>query len=311
MWKPVELHNHSTESDGRLPVEELAAYFHQNHISAFSLTDHNTISGFPGLRSFSERADFPFEYIQGYELTSYYGHLLCQNVPEYIPWDDISPFDADFLFERVHKAGGLAGPAHPFSIPSPFSNGMRWDMRIHDPALMDFIEVINNAHPMFPDNTRAIEWWESLLFRGFHIAAASGMDFHSQLPAGRFTTYIEVPDRLLKAPLSLQLEHAVKGCRTCVSRGPIADWEVQGNRLIVSASSGGKYLCQLRSREGSVTKKMENASAAFDLSALSSAGKAAVIMLYPAQERILGFHTLAAIAPPLFQTEGGWGRMER
>ncbi|MEY8351923.1 CehA/McbA family metallohydrolase [Lachnospiraceae bacterium 54-53] len=164
MWKRIELHNHTIESDGTMTVQELVRYLELQGIHAFSLTDHNTVSGFPGLTMACDSQASPMEYINGFELTSYYGHLLCQNVSAYIPWDDIDKDFADSLFQRVHEAGGLAGPAHPFSLPFPFSNGMRWSMNIHDYHLIDFIEVINNAHPMSPDNQEAILWWESLVF---------------------------------------------------------------------------------------------------------------------------------------------------
>ena len=131
MWKRIELHNHTMESDGSMTVKELAAFMEAQGIPWFSLTDHNTVSGFPDLPAACKNR---LQYVCGYELTSYYGHLLCQNVTSYIPWDDIDRDNADPLFQRVHEAGGLAGPAHPFSLPSPFANGMRWDMTIHDPG---------------------------------------------------------------------------------------------------------------------------------------------------------------------------------
>ena len=165
MWKRIELHNHTVESDGSMTVTELVRFLTSKHIRSFSLTDHNTISGWRQLPESVREISPDSEFICGYELTSYFGHMLCQNIDSYIPWDDINAGCADPLFQRVHEAGGLAGPAHPCSIPFPFSTGMRWSMRIHDHSLIDFIEIINNAHPMIPDNKNAILWWEDLISR--------------------------------------------------------------------------------------------------------------------------------------------------
>ena len=93
MWKRIELHNHTMESDGSMTVKELAAFMEAQGIPWFSLTDHNTVSGFPDLPAACKNR---LQYVCGYELTSYYGHLLCQNVTSYIPWDDIDRDNADW-----------------------------------------------------------------------------------------------------------------------------------------------------------------------------------------------------------------------
>ncbi|QHQ60650.1 hypothetical protein Ana3638_07600 [Anaerocolumna sedimenticola] len=178
------------------------------------------------------------EYITGYELTSYYGHILCQNVSTYIPWDDIDKNNADILLERVHTAGGLVGIAHPFSIGAPISNGMQFSMEIHNHHLLDFIEIINNAHPMIPDNYKGILWWENLLFNGFRIAPVSGMDFHR--PCDRsdfFTTYIEIPDTFKNNTLAEQFTNAITNCKTCVTKGPIIKTNLTNNSLFIELLS--------------------------------------------------------------------------
>lgn len=44
----IDLHTHSTFSDGSLTVEELAALAAENELSAVALTDHDTTDGVPG-----------------------------------------------------------------------------------------------------------------------------------------------------------------------------------------------------------------------------------------------------------------------
>ncbi len=231
MWKRIELHNHTNESDGNMTPTELVEYLHQNNIQSFSITDHNTISAWHQIKDLCKQ--YHMEYIQGFELTSFYGHLLIQNLEEYFPWDDIDENNGDILFERAHQMGALAGMAHPFSIPTPFSNGMNWTLKIKDKHLIDFIEVINNAHKMEPDNRRGIIYWEELIFDGYHIAPVSGMDLHRKTNLSNyFTTYIEVEDETL--PLHTQLEQAIHGCKTQVTKGPIMKCEIQDQLLSIS-----------------------------------------------------------------------------
>ena len=45
MYKRLELHNHTNESDAVFTCKELTDFMVADHVDAFSLTDHNTISG--------------------------------------------------------------------------------------------------------------------------------------------------------------------------------------------------------------------------------------------------------------------------
>lgn len=236
MLKRIELHNHSMESDGRMSVEELASWLISNGISAFSLTDHNTVSGFPLLQEYWEKNPV-FEYLTGYELTSWYGHILCQNIREYLPWDDLDLEDGDLFLDRVHAQKGLVGMAHPKSFPHPVSNGLNFEVHIQDWTKVDFIEIINNSHPAFPDNAKGILYWEEALLQGFgsgvRIAPVSGMDLHAPVDMRcYYRTWMDLdcpePE---KAPLSAQLEYAVKKNRTVVSNGPLLLCRREGDFL--------------------------------------------------------------------------------
>lgn len=43
--KNIDLHVHSTESDGTMTPEELVAYAKKRGLAAMALTDHNTAAG--------------------------------------------------------------------------------------------------------------------------------------------------------------------------------------------------------------------------------------------------------------------------
>lgn len=74
----IDLHVHSNISDGTLSPEELVAVSCAKGLTAFALTDHDTIDGIS--RAVSAAEDFPLEVIPGTELSCLYGekeiHIL-------------------------------------------------------------------------------------------------------------------------------------------------------------------------------------------------------------------------------------------
>ena len=294
MLKRIELHNHSLESDGRMSVDELASWLISNGISAFSLTDHNTVSGFPLLREYWEKNPV-FEYLTGYELTSWYGHILCQNIREYIPWDDLDRENGDLFLDRVHAQGGLSGMAHPKSFPHPVSNGLNFEFCIHDWTKVDFIEIINNSHPAYPDNAEGIRYWEEALLQGSGagIAPVSGMDLHAPVDMSRYyRTWMELDCQLETAPLSEQLAYAVKKNRTIVSNSPVLLCERDGDSLslhidlktderVRDLPADTPFLLSLRSPSASFCRRLQGRARL----SLSSCGirteEPIVLKLYP------------------------------
>lgn len=312
MWKRIELHNHSNESDGSMTAPELVSFFADRDINAFSLTDHNTLSGCGKLAAACRKQNAAAECISGCELTTYYGHLLCQNLSSPIRWEDLDKSCADFLFERVHEAGGLAGPAHPFSIPSPFSNGMRWTMKIRNLHLIDFVEIINNSHPMLPDNKEAILWWEELILSGIPAAAVSGLDLHAPMSLSElYKTYIFVSEEDQQRPLSVQLDRAIRSCLTCVTKTDVLSRRRteegihiffernEKNQPVKSDSPGTRprpILCQIRTRENVLERPMTDGACFVRFSELPAHTDAVICSAF---DEIADLTRLLAIAPPL------------
>lgn len=296
MLKRIELHNHSIESDGRMSVPELCSWLLSQGVTAFSLTDHNTVSGFPLLRHFHE-AHPVFEYLTGYELTSWYGHILCQNVKGYIPWEDLDRENGDLFLERVHAQGGLAGIAHPASFPHPVSNGLFFEFEIRDWSSVDFIEIVNHAHPAFPDNAKGILFWEERLLQGFsrgvHPAQVSGMDLHAPVDmSSSYRTWMELDGPVETAPLSEQFSYAIKKNRTIVSNGPVLLQERKGDSLSLQIDlktderartlpEDTPFLLFLRSPAASFSRRIQR-NASLSLSACGIREDEPVILkLYP------------------------------
>ena len=191
MYKRLELHNHTTESDSSITCQELIELMVKDKADAFAITDHNTISGHGKIRSLLEDMGHPIDCIYGMEYTTYYGHILCLNLQEYVPWENINLHKPELLFRAAREKGALTGVAHPFSYGHPFARGCRFDMKITDFSALDFIEIFNNPEPLHEVNERGLLWWESLVLKGHRLAMTCGMDLHGIWDmGGQFATYI-------------------------------------------------------------------------------------------------------------------------
>lgn len=259
----LELHNHTTESDASITCKELLDYMAQNQVDAFALTDHNTISGHGKMKALLKDYPTPVQCIYGMEYTTYYGHILCLNLLEYVPWDSIDPGNPELIFRQIRKTGALAGIAHPFSFGYPFATGCRFEMNMTDYSAADFIEIFNNPEPLRTTNLPALMLWEKLVMEGVHIAATSGMDLHGRAPfEGQFATFL--PDQGI--PVSEALTDAIRSGQTWVSKGPLLTarslvqersvvFEIQdGKKSGCPVYPGRKYLMTLRLPGGSLTE---------------------------------------------------------
>ena len=217
MYKRLELHNHTTESDSSLSCKELLEIMEADRADAFAITDHNTISGHSIIKKLLDNGGYKIKCIYGMEYTTYYGHILCLNLPVYVPWDSIDFFKPELLFNAARAKGALVGIAHPFSFGAPFAKGCRFEMKVKDFSAVDFIEVFNNPEPLHEVNEKGLLWWEELTLDGKRLAATCGMDLHGHWDMGnQYATFIEGEE---DGDVEAELSRAIKGGRTWVSKG--------------------------------------------------------------------------------------------
>lgn len=218
MLKRYELHNHTTESDADLTVEQLIDKMEQDRVDVFALTDHNTVSGHRKVKRLLEEGKYRTKCVYGMEYTTYYGHILCLNLNRYVPWDAINRHKPELLFRACRDAGAIVGIAHPFAFGDPYARGCRFEMTATDFSCVDFIEIFNNPTPLREGNIPALNWWEDLNLRGERIAATAGMDLHgNESFAMQFATYLENGRDDPAADLSA----AIRSGETWVSKGPV------------------------------------------------------------------------------------------
>ena len=256
MFKRYELHNHTTESDASITCRELLDHMEADGVDCFAITDHNTVSGHPILKKILAEEKRSIRCAYGMEYTTYYGHIVCPVLEEYVPWDSINRNRPELLFEACKKAGAVTGVAHPFSYGDPFARGCRFDMKITDFTNVDYIEIINNPEPLREVNGPGILWWEELVLNGEKVAACAGMDLHGLDPmAMKFATYAEGeeggdPVEELRAALAVQ--------RMWVSKGMLVTWEIEGDSVrfaLCDVKKPGfipaeRYTLTLKNRDG-------------------------------------------------------------
>ena len=274
MFKRYELHNHTNQSDGRITCQQLIDHMIADHVDCFAITDHNTISGQRIIKALLEEMNTPLQCSYGMEYTTYYGHIVCPVLNRYVPWDAINRKNPELLFEACKKAGAVTGIAHPFAYGDPFARGCHFDMTINDFSAVDYIEIINNAHPLHEVNEKGLLWWEELTLKGEHLAAAAGMDLHELRDMSmKFATYaegIEGEDAVA------ELCSAIKSQRTWVSKGMLVTWAVDGDNICFRLQDvhkpgfipSDRYILTLKNRNGTREFDITSGSLTLPLSAL-------------------------------------------
>lgn len=268
MYKRLELHNHTTESDASITCRELLELMEADCVDGFALTDHNTISGHRKMKELLAQPGHSIQCIYGMEYTTYYGHILCLNLKEYVSWETINLHRPELLFQAVRKTGALAGIAHPYSYGYPFARGCRFEMQVTDYSVVDFIEVFNNPEPLHEVNEKGLLLWEHLVFEGIPIARTCGMDLHGYSPMkGQYATFIAgVPE----GDTAAELQDAIRSQNTWISKGPLLEtvYRREGDcfsfRLVptekpgYTVKSASGYVVSLKTKDSSVCCRLDD-----------------------------------------------------
>ena len=284
MFKRYELHNHTDQSDAKITCRELIGIMEADRVDCFAITDHNTTSGQPIIRKILTEEDHNVKCLYGMEYTTYYGHIVCPVLEQYVPWDSINRHKPELLFEACKKADAITGVAHPFSYGDPFARGCRFEMTITDFTNVDYIEIINNPEPLHEVNEPGILWWEELVLNGEKLSACAGMDLHTfkDKMAMKFATYLEGTDG---GDAVLELRTALAQQRTWVSKGMLVTWEIADESVrfeLCNVNKRGfvpseRYTLTLKNREG--TREFDLTAGSFTLP-LSELGEVEIPKLY-------------------------------
>lgn len=190
----IDLHCHSFFSgDGVSSPEELIAAARKRGLHGFALTDHNTCEGITYMleQGLMREDGLPvdgFLIIPGVEVTTAEGHLLC--IGATLPYMKGVP--AIEVCQRIHQAGGLAIPPHPYDM---FRAGIRQSTL--DTLEIDALEVFNAATTFKRYNQAAFDYARA---RGLPMTA--GSDAHHEAAIGTAYTILDTEDFSLKGVLN-------------------------------------------------------------------------------------------------------------
>ena len=127
-FKNVNLHIHSTCSDGRVEFEKLVEQAEKLNLKYYSITDHNSIEGYKKLINkpdnlitgveFDCRSGFNLPHILGYGIdinNSELNKLTTEFKKGFfeLPKRILSSRNPKVVIDAIHKAGGIAVLAHP------------------------------------------------------------------------------------------------------------------------------------------------------------------------------------------------------
>lgn len=99
---PIDLHTHSTHSDGTLTPAELVAKAKRLNLSAVALTDHNTVSGLPDFMSLAQKQGVTA--VPGVELSTVCGGKEIHLLGLFIPREHFADITALMQDYRARKA---------------------------------------------------------------------------------------------------------------------------------------------------------------------------------------------------------------
>jgi len=188
-----DLHCHSHfSSDGVSEPEALVASAKAKGLHGLAITDHNTCecAAFFKARGYLNDEGTPvdgFLIIPGVEVTTADGHLLC--IGASLPYMKGAP--AAEVVDRIHDAGGIAIPPHPYDL---FRAGIR--RSILDTLPIDALEVFNSATTLKRYNKQAREY---ALDRQLPMTASS--DAHHESAVGTAYTILDTNDFTLSGVL--------------------------------------------------------------------------------------------------------------
>ena len=258
-WIPCELHTHTLHSDGSLELQELAVQAKKLGLECIALTDHNTIAGHSEIAAAEKLSGI--RIVPGFEWTTFYGHMVAMGVESYVDWRGKGPGDIHRGIDEIHRAGGLAGIAHPYRMGSPMCTGCYWEFELEDWSSADYLEVWSENFPALnPVNKRAFERWTRLLDQGHRITAVSGRDWHGSGNEREHiaVTYLGINNLECMRSFSSYRESvlaALKSGSACITMGPLL-------KLSVKTVYGTEYECGEEVHAGQLNAGQDDAGRA-------------------------------------------------
>ncbi len=237
-WYRGELHAHSWNSDGKVPVWQVVEAARAYGLDFLALTDHFTTAGW---RDLAGAGGSDLALLRGLELTGHSGHANLHGLHEWVniyadgpaldtqdhptavgpveTTDPDAPWDINTVARAARAQGGL------FCINHPFAGDLGWRYHTFDWDLADLMEVYH--HLEGPHNALGLGLWDEHLRQGRRIVGVAGIDSHhpreQRHRLGQCFTYVHAPE-LSEAGIIAGLRTG----RVYVSLGPRLEYWAEG-----------------------------------------------------------------------------------
>jgi len=234
-YRSVDLHQHSTFSDGIDPPVDVYMANLAAGLDYGVLSDHNTVDG---QKEWQEIKHKNFLAVNGIEVTSdAKGHFNVINTDKLYNWRITTPDAMKASVESAKSDSTFVQINHP----------SRYDiLGLAYWELIDCFEGIEvwNGKDVVPtqggSNKNAKDKWYELLSQGIRLTATAGADNH-QINAPSFTgtprTYVTVDEFTVDAMIK-----ALKAGRCFISNGPVIEAKINGKSFGETVSPGGYTL---------------------------------------------------------------------
>ncbi len=223
-WYRVELHTHTTASDGKMDPEELVVRAKIRNYDAIVVTDHNTTSFCQSAMNYGKKEGILV--IPGIEWTTFWGHILISGGKSNIDWRTVNLENIEEKLSQAKKSGDLVTVAHPKRLGTPFCSECRFLYKLNDWSSVDAYEVWSHYDPHIREESKkALKEWSELLNAGYKITPVYGYDWHTKDEDGPAYAYTYVGiDGDIKAESVLQ---AIRDGHTYVTMGVNVKAEIQ------------------------------------------------------------------------------------
>jgi hypothetical protein len=217
-WYFGELHSHSSHSDGKHEMADIADRAARAGLDFLALTDHNTMSAHP------VPPGAPVVIVPGFELTTFHGHHPIYGLPDMVPWhQDGRVLPLAELAPRVRAAGGIVGVAHPFVPGDPLCTGCRMVENL-PPESFDLMEVwYRRWGSPGSDNQAGYDLWNRLWAAGHRKTAVAARDWHGPEQEGPFPGELPLTGVFAADASPDAILAGLRAGRVILSRGPIVD----------------------------------------------------------------------------------------
>ncbi|MEM1602302.1 MAG: CehA/McbA family metallohydrolase [Candidatus Bathyarchaeia archaeon] len=173
----IDLHVHTSYSDGSGSVKEVIRVAERKGLDGLAITDHNMLDGYFEAKSYSSRLII----LPGYEVSTDAGHMLVIGLEEYLPPSIKSSGMALYskVVDWVRLNGGLSILAHPATERFKMDKWMR-----NKP---DAVEVLNSLYPLNYFVRRGLR-----LSSALGVASVGGSDAHKPADVGNAYTIVDL-----------------------------------------------------------------------------------------------------------------------